>query len=208
MIPSQLGKGYGVGGYGEGYFGGTGIPYYLSLVAPQYQNSPRMLAWLTALLTPIDDLFQAAVNLEVAFDIDWAEGVQLDVLGQIVGASRTVDFQPSNGVSPVLDDDTYRILLKAKVAQNHWDGRIASLQAIWKDLFPGGTIGIVDHQNMSIDVTLSGAFSSIILDLINNGLIVTRPEGVLINTNFATGPYFGLDRDDDYVAGLDKGKLT
>lgn len=205
---SKIGLGYGVGGYGEGYYGGTAVPYYRSLVTSEYQNSPKFLALLSAALQPIDDLFSCLVNMDFAFYLDTAVGAQLDMIGAIVGTKRQVGFQPSNGVSPILDDLTFRVLLKAKVARNHWDGKISSLQTTWKQLFPGGTISIQDNQNMSISVTLSGSFSSIIQDLITNGLIVPRPEGVLVNYVFGTGPFFGFDRNDAYVAGFDTGKFA
>jgi hypothetical protein len=108
----------------------------------------------------------------------------------------------------VLDDATYRILLKARVAQFQWDGRISTLQGIWKGLFPGGTIAIIDNQNMSFTVLLSGTFTSIIQDLIVNDYIVPRPEGVLINITFGETPFFGFDSNDQFVAGFDLGKFA
>ena len=83
--------------------------------------------------------------------MDNAIGPQLDQVGTIVGASRTVGFQPSDSVSPVLDDATYRILIKATAANNSWDGTIDGLQSIWKTLFPGGSIIVGDQQNMTAD---------------------------------------------------------
>jgi hypothetical protein len=111
-------------------------------------------------------------------------------------------------VSPTLDDPTYRVLLKARVAWNHWDGTIDGLQAIWRGLFPGGTIAIVDSQNMTASVLLAGAFSSIIVDLINNGMIVPRPAGVLYTFSFSTLPIFGFDQAGTYIAGFDQGHFA
>jgi hypothetical protein len=201
--------GYGKGGYGEGYYGGTALPYYLSLVTSEYQLSPKFLAWLSACLQVLDDAIPVAMNLDYSFDLDAAVGKQLDVLGEVVGVGRTLPFQPSGGASPILDDDTYRLLLRARVAWNHWDGRINSLQSIWKGLFPGGVIQVEDNQDMTINLTVSGSFSAIVLDLINNGMIVPRSEGVLVNVGqLADRPFFGFDRSDGYVAGFDVGKFT
>jgi hypothetical protein len=132
----------------------------------------------------------------------------LDILGLIVGVKRELPFQPSNGVSPLLDDDTFRLLIRAKVVKNQWDGKIGTLKAAWKLLFPTGTIKIQDNQDMSLIVTMTGNFSSIIVDLINNDFIVPRPEGVLINFGFGDMPFFGFDRVDDYIAGFDQGHWT
>lgn len=184
------------------------ISYYLSLVTSEYQQSPNLLGWLSIPLLRLTDASNALDSFTAAFDLDLAIGSQLDTLGVIVGQSRTVGFQPSAGVSPVLDDDTYRLLLRAKIAQNQWDGTIDSLQTIWQSLFPSGHINLLDGQNMAVTIVLSGAFSSITQDLITNGYIVPRPEGVLYNYTFSTLPIFGFDQDSAFIAGFDKGKWS
>ncbi len=187
---------------------GNPLSFYTGLITSEYQNSPNYLALVTALLKPISDTSNLLAGLDSAFDVDTAVGAQLDILGSIVGASRTVGFQPSDSISPVLDDDTYRILIKATVARNQWDGKTNSLYPIWQVLFPSGKIVIVDNQNMTVDITLTGAFTSIIQDLISHGYIVPRAQGVLINYHFGTLPMFGFDRQDSYIAGFDTGNWS
>lgn len=184
------------------------ISYYLSLITSEYRQSPNFLGWLSIPLLRTDDASAALDSFAAAFDLDLATGSQLDTLGVMVGQSRTVGFQPSNGVSPVLDDDTYRLLLRARIAQNQWDGTIDSLQATWQNLFPGGHITIIDGQNMTVTIVLSGAFSSITQDLIENEYIVPRPEGVHYDYTFSTLPIFGFDQDSTFIAGFDKGKWS
>ena len=133
------------------------------------------------------------------------EGAQLDIIGQIVGQSRTMTFQPSDSVSPILDDTTYRTLLLAKIALNQWDGNMGSMAATWQTLFPGGTIAVQDNQDMTMNVYVTGAFTSILVDLINNGLIVPRPEGVLVNYYFGDAPYFGYNIENAYLDGYGVG---
>lgn len=215
MKPNQTpvdpgGEYYGIGGYGSGVFGNAPIEslpigYYVNLLTSQYSNAPKLNAFLTALLKKFDDVTQCLAQMEPAVDIDYASGVQLDALGIIVGATRSVGFQPSGGVSPVLDDATYRIYLKAKVAQNQWNGSITGMQAIWQALFPAGKIIIADQQNMTANILVSGSFTSIIKDLISNGYIVPRPETVLYNYIFPTFPVFGFDQSNSFVAGFDVG---
>ncbi|HJX51909.1 MAG TPA: DUF2612 domain-containing protein [Polyangia bacterium] len=206
--------GAGEGYAGEQYAGAPPLPdvsssaYYLSLVTSEYQTSPKMLSWLQANLQLLTDALDCLALFPTAFDLDWAAGPQLDILGAIIGEPRMVAFQPSNGVSPVLDDATYRFLLKAHVFWNHWDGQLASILAFWRLVFPGGTMMFSDHQDMSITVYVAGAFTSIITDLISHGYILPRPQGVLLNFVFPTLPMLGFDRDDDYVSGLDKGHFT
>jgi Protein of unknown function (DUF2612) len=184
------------------------ISYYLSLLTSQYQQSTNFLGWLSIPLRRLDDASVCLDGFDAAFNLDQAVATELDTLGRIVGQPRTVGFQPSNGVSPVLDDDTYRLLLRARIAQNQWDGRIDSLQAIWQTLFPGGRINIIDGQNMTVSIILSGVFTSITQDLITNGYIVPRPQGVLYNYSFSTLPIFGFDQDSAFIAGFDKGKWS
>ena len=54
-------------------------------------------------------------------------------------------------------------------------------------------------------VFVYGEFTSKIVDLIENGYVVPRPEGVLVNIYTGTLPLLGFDRDDAYIAGFDTG---
>jgi hypothetical protein len=184
--------------------------YYQSRLTSEYSPgpSPQFNQWLSAVISIATDATSCLSSIATAFDLDYAIGVQLDVLGQIVGIGRTVNFQPSNGVSPVLDDTTYRLLIRATIAQNQWDGRIGSLYPAWEQLFPGGSISIVDTQNMAATILVTGAFTSIIQDLIVNGLIVPRPQAVSYTFVFGTLPFFGCDSNNAFVAGVDAGHVV
>jgi hypothetical protein len=61
-----------------------------SRVALQYQESPKFLAYLKALLGAPVELEGVLQKVALQTDIDQAEGVNLDVLGEIVGISRIV----------------------------------------------------------------------------------------------------------------------
>lgn len=202
------GTGFGAQPYGTG----GGLPYvipslgyYLSLLTSQYQNALNLIAFLTACLQPFIDAGMLIAGMVNAFDLHAAIGSQLDMLGQIIGVGRAVTFQPTGGVSPILDDSTYRILLMAKIAQNQWNGSIDSLYSLWPTLFPGGQIAVIDNQNMSATIILSGAFTSILQDLISNGLIIPRPQGVQYNYEFPTLPVFGFGASNAYIAGFGTG---
>ena len=222
----MLNPGYGTEGYGQSGYGNQPIQalpigYYINLLTHQYVHSPKLNALLYVLLKKFDDVSQCLTKLDTSLDLDSAVGVQLDMLSVIVGVSRILPFQPSFSVSPVLDDDAYRIYIKAKIGQNQWGGTITNLYLLWRQLFP--TIGIVvaDNQNMSATLFISGSPSSIILDMIagyavngatsgtvQNGLIVPRPESVEFLYDFGNLPSFGFDLDNSYVAGFDTGKWS
>lgn len=210
-MPLYNENGYGSGRYGVADFGPIykePIQYYLNLVASQYKLSLNFTKWLAKALQPIDDLTNCLVFLSGAFDLDAAIGVQLDIAGQLIGCKRTVGFQPSNGVSPILDDDTYRILLKARIAWNQWDGKTVSLYPIWKQLFSSGNIVINDNQNMTATIIVTGTFTSIIKDLITNGYIIPRPETVDYTYSFGTLPILGADENNEFIAGADLGHAS
>ena len=216
--------GYGTSGYGQSGYGNQPIQalpigYYIGLLTHQYVHSPKLNALLYVLLKKFDDASQCLIKLDTTLDLDSAVGVQLDMLGVIVNASRTLPFQPSFSVSPILDDDSYRIYIKAKIGQNQWDGTITGLYLLWRALFPDINIVVADNQNMSATLFISGSPSSIILDMIagyavngatsgivQNGLIVPRPESVEFLYDFGELPSFGFDLDNSYVAGFDIGK--
>ena len=198
-------SGYGLGGYGNEPIEALPIGYYLSLLTHEYKNSPKLNALLYVLLKKFDDVTTCLVQMDTSLDLDSAVGAQLDLLGAVPNASRLVGFQPSGGVSPLLDDATYRTYIKAKIARNQWDGRIDSLYVIWQQLFPSGTIVIEDNQDMTATIVLTGAFTSIIQDLIVNGYIIPRPEGVLYNYVFGVLPFFGFGFSPGFISGFDTG---
>jgi hypothetical protein len=201
-------NGYGYGPYGiepQAPLVSQPIGYYLNLLTSQYRLAPALNKWLPKLLKYGDDTTNAISQITESYDLDYAVGSQLDTLGLIAGVSRQVPFQPSGGVSPILTDAVYRTLIQATLANNQWDGKIGSLQAIWQALFPGGSIKIIDNQNMSATIVVSGGFSSIIQDLIANDLIVPRPETVEYNYVFSNLPIFGYDENDGFIGGYDRG---
>ncbi len=181
------------------------LAYYKGLITHQYRMSTKFMQWLEANLQLFSDAAGVADDLIAAFGLDTAVGAQLDILGDILGVGRTVSFSPSGGVSPVLDDDTYRVVLKAKIVKNHWDGQIGSLVRAWQLLFPDGQILVTDNEDMSMDVLVAGNLTTLIQELIEHGYIVPKPEGVKINYVFGTLPAFGYDLETGYVAGYETG---
>lgn len=209
---------YGQRGYGSGKYGiadngplyKLNLGYYLNLFTSQYKvASAKFILWAQRCWQTIDDLTNCLAFINSNYDLDFAVGIQLDYVGELIGQKRTIGFQPTGpGISPTLNDDTYRLLLKARIAQNTWDGKTVSLYAIWQSLFPGGKLIINDNQNMTATIIIAGSFTSIIQDLIENGYIVPRPETV--EYTYVTGvlPIFGADLDNQYIAGADKGHAS
>lgn len=154
------------------------VQSYLDLITSQHKLQPKFMAWLTAALTPVVDTMETAKAMYAAFDLDTAVGVQLDRIGEIIGRSRLLNFQPTDGTPPRLDDKNYRIALKAKIAQNLWDGTVPQIYEIWYSLFNDVDISIVDNQNMTMSVYIEGQLDAVSTELLASGYIIPKPAGV------------------------------
>lgn len=174
------------------------IQSYLDLITSQHKTKPKFNAWLSAALSTVYDGMSATDSINAAFDIESAEGSQLDVIGEILGRSRYLPFQPGNGSPPTLSDDNYRISLKAKVIQNGWDGTIPSIYSIWYSLFSDLTMNIVDNQNMTMSVLIdsNNQMDPVITEMIAAGYIIPKPAGVGLKIIEVTKAF-----ENQYIAG-------
>jgi hypothetical protein len=109
-----------------------------------------------------------------------------------------------------LDDETYRTLLRAKIAANHWDGTLPGAKRALEILFPNGetSIIVIDNQDMTITFGVSGVIpSALFIALLADGYLPLKPEGVLADYRITTvsGPLFGFDVENEFIAGFDTG---
>lgn len=178
------------------------IDAYLDLITSQHRVREKFMQTVTALLAQSDDIFALAIELDDEFDIDYATGVQEDILGEFVGAQRTLPYQPDKGLSSVLDNAAYRNLLRAQIAKNLWKGGIYDIKELWNTLFGKGII-IQDNQDMSIDVLAIGIIDQITKEMVRQGLIVPKPQGVRVNHYFSDRAVFGYDLETDTIKGYD-----
>lgn len=214
----------------------TTLEEYLDLVPAEHRNKPKFVAMLTALLTPFVETQELLAHLSLDFDVDTAVGSQLDVVGMWVGVSRVIstpltgvyfsfdtagvgldqgtwfnEFDPVDGLT-VLPDDAYRTLLRARIANNQWDGTIPGAYEVWDSAFSGTGVGILiqDYGNMHMLFALTGPVpDALTLSLFTGGYLNVKPAGVQID-DYATPsvpdvPYFGFDVENDAIAGFDVG---
>lgn len=183
------------------------VTTYSALITSEHDDKLKFVATVELLASGSVDQQNLLSSLPGLYDFEAAVGVQLDSVGQWIGLGR-YQFVPSLG-TVTLDDDDYRVLLRAKILANHWDGGMESLNTILAQLFPGAGLVLfaVDNQDMSFDLYLTaGVLSSLQLALLSDGLLVPKPEGVRLNGIIdITGPLFGLDHDDTMISGLDIG---
>jgi len=182
---------------------------YTSLITSEYQTAPKFMSMVSSVCQAWADTIALAQSTPSLYDIDVAFGAQLDAIGLWVGLPRTIQTpllvyfswdttglgwdqgiwygngQPIN-YSVTMDDGTYRIMLKAKIAANQWDGSTEQYLVDFQEVFSGTgiTITFVDNQNDTIDVYFSAKPSALLIGLLQNGYLPLRPAGVLQTFHF------------------------
>lgn len=217
---------------------------YTDLITNYHSQKPLFVNHIDLITRPLTDASNVITSLITEFDIDEAIGVQLDILGKWIGRTRVVS-QPISGIyfsfdtdglgfdqgvwqGPYdpdagftnLSDETYRIILKAKIAINHWNGTNETLPEILDTALAGSglTMQIVDNQDMTISVWVfpETDISDVSLELIaaiRQGYLTVKAAGVWagdiqmpsVETPSVGNKFFGFDLDNDYIAGFDSG---
>lgn len=217
---------------------------YTDLITNYHSQKPLFVDHIDLITRPLSDVAGAMTALITEFDIDEAIGVQLDILGKWIGRTRVVS-QPISGIyfsfdtdglgfdqgvwqGPYdpdagftnLSDDVYRIVLKAKIAINHWNGTNETLPEILDTALAGSglTMQIVDNQDMTISVwgfpeTDISDVSLELIAAIRQGYLTVKAAGVWagdiqtpsVETPSVGNKFFGFDMDNDYIAGFDAG---
>jgi hypothetical protein len=163
---------------------------YTGLITSEHADKPRFVATLSAIAQCFADLQNAVLQIPFAFDLDEAIGVQLDAVGQWVGITRNLNtplagvyfsldtanlgfdqgvwqgpFDPATGVTS-LDDETYRLLIRAKIGANSWDGTLAGSAEILSLIFGPAAIQVtgfsVELSDGTPVVTFDSATSSLV----------------------------------------------
>ena len=157
--------------------------HYLGRVVPQHRK-PKFLNWLDTNIQPFFDGEKLLKSVDDYFNIAVNQGVQLDVTGGIVGRNRVLSFDPADGSSSILDDETYRLLQKAKISMNQWNGTIPGVFELWENLFPQYQLILQDNQDMTMDLYVVGLVKPLERELITRGYIAPKPMGVLMRFTF------------------------
>lgn len=180
---------------------------YLNLVTSEHAKSIKFIAFLTANLKGLVELQNVVASFPENFDIDNAEGAQLDVIGRWVGVSRYLKsaITTDDGPVSVLPDETFKFLVKAQIAANAWNGSVPNAYEVWGVAFGGDSrIIIQDNQNMSMSVLIFiDSIPSLTQELINQGFLNLKPEGVKAVYLVAplSGKIFAWDKEEDEFFG-------
>ena len=208
---------------------------YLARITSEHRQKSRYVAVVDTVTRPLFDLRTLLEEIRKGFDLDTAIGVQLDQTGEWIGRTRRLHL-PLTGVYFTWDedsvgwgegswmglydrktgmvslpDDVYRLLLKAKVAANHWDGAKEGAYEIWESAFAdqGSIILIQDNQDMSIVIGIAGVAPSAVLEqLLTQNYIPLKPSGVrvayyAVTPDSGDGSLFAWDCDSAALNGWD-----
>lgn len=209
---------------------------YLSLIPPQNAAQPHFIATVSAALQAWLDTQSTLVGMLPGFDLDTAVGAQLDVVGEWVGGSRRlatpitgvyfafddtiktgfdsgVWLGPGNSASALslLDDETYRLILRLKIAANNWDGTLGGAQGIMNALSSANAyVFLQDNFDMSMTVGLSGVIpSALFVEILKQANSWLRPAAVKLAgvnvTSVSGGTVFGFDTNNVFIKGFDTG---
>ena len=206
---------------------------YTSLVTSEYQTAPNFLAMLGLYAQWSADRQNLLAALPGLFDLDVAVGSQLDTLGLWIGITRYLQtpltgvyfsfdtsgvgfdqgvwqgpFDPTTGLV-ALSDPEYRIVLRAKVAANQWDGSVTQIYSIMQTVYGANNVVVSDGQDMTMSVGVIVLPSeATLLQLLLNNLIAIKPAGVRILYVFPSvtnAPMFGFDIENNLLSGFDVG---
>ncbi|WP_163554799.1 DUF2612 domain-containing protein [Klebsiella pneumoniae] len=184
---------------------------YTDLITNYHAGKPKFVDHVDLSTRPLIDDSAATAGLITAFDVDTAVGDQLDILGKWIGVSRSV-AAPITGVflewdkdrvgwdqgiwlSPYqstdaltyLSDDVYRVVLKARIGINNWNGQNGTLPDILETALAGTGIKLVilDNQDMSVSVLIVVNYEEMMSEIdrlifdsaINHGPYIPLPDG-------------------------------
>lgn len=212
------------------------VSEYTDLITSEHNTRPNFMLTVATVLQPFADIMELLNGIPALFDLDNAVGEQEDFVGQWIGLSRSLHtpisgvyfslddanlgldlgilqgpFDPTNGII-ILPDDQYRLLLRAQIAINQWDGTIPGAYAAFAQVFAGtgNSVLIFDEGGMHMALGLVGPNPNpITLALFAGGYFNLRPSGVQIDAFYTPGavgaPFFGLDADTTTIGGLDHG---
>lgn len=162
-----------------------------SRIILQYRQSPKLAAFIAALLAPIQEIDDVLLAIGPLDDIDLAEGVNLTDTAALVGQLREL----ING--NVVNDAQLRILSKARITRNTAHATGPEILQILATVFAGAPIFLTDYGGMAIAYAIGRTVTADEAAILNGGAggtILARPMGVQVTQSFfdAAGNYFGF----------------
>lgn len=198
----------------------------------QYRNQPKLMEWLGIARRMGGSIDDAAIAVRESYDIDKAQGVQLDTIGRIVVFSRdfigqltmqTAEFDALDGAECGDEDATfsearvsddaqmadglYRLAIKAKIMKNTGDATIESIIQEMVFLVGPKFLRINDTENMEFSIEFSGDLTELQRWALFNSNLVQIPQGVLFGGFFELTKMVEFD-DADSEFGDDEAMFS
>ena len=211
----------------------TGKNQYTDLIAGAHKQRPKFTAWVFTLTESLDTARNRLIELQTQFNLETAQGEQLDAIGARVGVSRNVptkivnvffalddvdgiglnlgiwrgEYDSEDGITR-LDDSIYRQVIKTKIIINHWDGKNETLKRVIKQVLDNfgiesRAIDLNDLQTMHIALCITKSETPPIV-----WELITRRILDIVTAGVGVEitdnvPWFGFDYDTASVKGLD-----
>lgn len=180
---------------------------YSKLLIVQYYDKPKAKAHIELLASEYEKVYNLLNEFENAFDLDFAIGKQLDILGKIVGIDRNIPLiipkkyfdlvnysmgdkfelvitYPLKDKNEVvytdlqLNDNDYRYLIRCKIIKNFLKGkRLTDIQLAIDFIFKNKGY-IVDNRNMSFSFYLPMEINTNLLNVILALDLLPRPNAI------------------------------
>lgn len=204
-----------------------------SRIYAQYRNKPKAVAWYNITRSLATELNSAVQAVRVMYNIDSAQGAQLDILGRIVVVPRSfvgyVALNPGMFADPdgsefgdtsamfsalsidqdsQMSDDLYRLVIKSKIVKNNSAATIEDVLYGINFLLPNANIlRVTDNEDMSFSIEFYGNITELQRWALLNASLVPKPQGVKFN-GFLEGYDYVQFGDDSEQFGDTSAQFT
>lgn len=157
----------------------------LARLAFQFKDSTNFIALVSAFLKQTDELYDSGVILLEQRNLDSAEGVQLDGIGDIVGVNR-----PQGAT-----DSEYLLILKAKIMINSTNMSVDSTLELFIFVFGADRVRYYLPSNLDPYYTIGGTITET-----EEFIFSLFPTTLGVNVTYISVPVyeeaFSFDGDD------------
>lgn len=177
---------------------------YVALLTSEHRSQPNFQAAVRVMVQGFADGRDLLRTLLGKYALDTAVGDQLDTIGLWVGVTRRVPvplvnlyftwggtvatgwnqgqwkgpFDPGTGIVSLGDED-FRILIRAKIEANMWDGTAEEMDAILDLLFGAVNVSFRDNSDGTFKIRYSlTALNAVQQALLTSDLLALRPAGI------------------------------
>lgn len=141
----------------------------------QYRDKPKLQQIIKTYLDIFDTLKQAANQIRSLHDIDKNTGKQLDDIGSILNVKRP--FITIDGVTELLEDTYYKILLKAKAAKGASNTTLDNYVELL-EYITNSKVHVADYKNMSFRIVFEKNMTDKDKVFFDNFDVIPAPLGV------------------------------